>query len=373
VKKIKELWLRIINASVLWFVIPVSIIVIIPTLWYTRPLLNLNTDDITVTVGIGTVVNSTRSAKTAAESIKLTKEKETREQSSHLIVMSLVEKIHFNLPYSTVPSDLSLFDYKIKYDTQDSDLINRFVDVVKKYKEYNYNHKENIHKFKLFNSGKGSAVNLEYTFNFKNLSKFHGYYLSLPLPVVHLGMEPYSLKIKKTSTSKTIIDFQNLYIKEEMLGLEAHINKIRSLSMTEFYADENSFKMYFDIVKPQDDIELFIPNEFIILCKHFLNVKKLQKDLNIVIKNFHGESYLELEKFRNHSPIMPIGEINLTYYDESLIRSGEYDSQKVNELKYTVKIKEIYTDSNKVDMYLEVNLANPEKQPKMNRKVPWLS
>lgn len=53
--------------------------------------------------------------------------------------------------------------------------------------------------------------------------------------------------------------------------------------------------------------------------------------------------------------------MNLTYYDESLIRNGEYDSQKVNELKYTVIIKEIYTDSINVDMYLEVNLSNPEK------------
>jgi len=65
--------------------------------------------------------------------------------------------------------------------------------------------------------------------------------------------------------------------------------------------------------------------------------------------------------FNDHLTIIPVGEMNLTYYDESLIRNGEYDSQKVNELKYTVIIKEIYTDSINVDMYLEVNLSNPEK------------
>lgn len=50
-------------------------------------------------VGIRAVRNSTKSVDIATESIRVSKEKELREQSSHIIVASIIDKFPFNAPF----------------------------------------------------------------------------------------------------------------------------------------------------------------------------------------------------------------------------------------------------------------------------------
>lgn len=63
-----------------------------------RSIFQLAITAIAASVGIGTIINSTRSASISAESIRVTKEKEQREQSPHILALSVSLKIPLSAP-----------------------------------------------------------------------------------------------------------------------------------------------------------------------------------------------------------------------------------------------------------------------------------
>lgn len=392
-RKIKELWLRIINASVLWFVIPVFVIVIIPTLWYTRPLLNLNADDITiykfaitvlgVTVGIGTVVNSTRSAKTAAESMRVTKEKELREQSSHPIILSLIKTFPYNAPMyqgnviydfptktdkERLPKNLnkhldSIGDFILEQqDQHNRAFINRTnTQLIKQNEIKNY--------LEVINTGKGSCVNLKYEFKFINQKEFDGYSVSYEGAKVnkHITMPSYSLSVVEYEKIFEIIIIDNFM--SDFVD-DANITEPLKSTLTEGklkFSKESTFRN-FSSLEPDKKLTLPLPNEFIVLSKHYAIVEILKKKVE---NNDVFNSLLpSINPLLNSNPIKPIGVITLSFYDESLIRTGDYSSDEKTKITYNVSINEnaIISNNTEFDMYLEANLIKTETQSKTQKK-----
>lgn len=387
-RKAKELWIKVISASVLWFVIPTFIIVLAPTLWYTRPLLNLNSDDITiykfaitilgVTVGVGTVINSTRSAKTAAESMEITKRKDIREQSSHPIVLSLIE----NFPYSA-----PLYKQKIIYNFGDEttpsveagslarnkdDLNEATRKIVRnvrlKYVDqlnqslYDQNNIENSLKIK--NVGKGSCTNISYKFDFMNMNQYDNYKVSAPVDTdgFFVALPSYQMEVKKIYDEYEIAVIDN-HIKNYLDFVELEepykSSKVRKIIR---FKDQDLVRNY-SFLEADGQLDIPIPNEFVIMCKHYVIVNIIKNR----VKN--GEIFSSLlpsiKPLLEVENIKPTGLITLSYYDESLIRSTEYYLEDKTHLVYSISVNDDATtyDLDSFDMYLEVNMLSSENTP----------
>ncbi len=121
-------------------------------------------------VGITAVRNSTKSVNIATESIRVIKEKELREQSSHPIVLSFIAKFSYRAP---------MYEKNVSYNFP-REIINGSISEekegrVRDNQRYIKNVKESLvkqdayeHYLELFNTLKGSYVNLEYEFSFVN-------------------------------------------------------------------------------------------------------------------------------------------------------------------------------------------------------------
>ncbi|QNR22485.1 hypothetical protein HNY42_15915 (plasmid) [Exiguobacterium sp. Helios] len=322
-------------------------------------------------VGIRAVVNSSRSAALSAESVRIAtesiefnKNKEKTDQSSHLIAFSLISRIKFNVPNYVEKPIISLgksFDYRSKY-------LNSMIVYIRNKRFNIYKSNEFPYSLEIFNSGKGAAINLEYTFSYVNLTEFKDYYFKTTKALISHDFPGYSfeliqkenidlIRIKDFEIQNRLDDMKMELIKydEEDEFYEAY-KEMKDSAVFE-YAIHNFIPEYKDIIKSQDSVNFNIPTEFTILCNHYINVQRMAQELRI-----HKNKDFDMEIFNiiKNLPI-PTAVIKIRYYDESLIRSGQYNFDKRNELQYNVKLKNNF-DSNFVtkDFYLEVNLSQPE-------------
>lgn len=325
-------------------------------------------------VGIRAVVNSSKSAALAAESMRVTKEKELREQSSHLIVTSIIDKFPFNPP---------LYKEKFLYDLPDestgvrlriktlpeNELEEQIKEFILKTRlefattilEKRYIPESNQHKINIINNGKGSCVNLKYEFSFENISDFVNY--SIPYPESRIAittMYPnYQLSVSEMSKFYEISISDNQILDYlDSTHLEKPFVSIYSGKDYYYYKNQKNIE-YKSYLKPSEGMENSIPNEFMILCKHYA--------IQYYLKN--NDSLYSLVKDRvqpliENPLIKPKGKITVSFYDESLIRTGEYSPEQRTFLEYEVELKDEAikkTIDNDIIFYLEVNLSKSEK------------
>lgn len=356
-----------------------------------RSIFQLAITAIAASVGIGTIVNSTRSASISAESMRVTKAKDIREQSSHPIVLSLIEIFPYNMPLYTKKVDYH-FPTKISLELleiDDDDFIGKMqfeADKPSFERTFNKEVKELIsnldsvkyqistipNEMEIKNVGKGSCVNLNYEFIFKNIREFDGYNVNLAKinNKLKIDVPSYRIIVKKdtdsfhmTITDNHLINFMN-DIDIDYLNIEKNIIN-QSMNSSIVFSEKNIFRNH-NFLESNGTWNVPIPNEFVILSKHYAIMKILSnqlknKELDYTITPFTST-------FLEGNLIKPIGVINLTFYDESLIRTGEYSSGKKTRLTYNVMLNEDATilKGNEFIMYLEANLIKPETSSKLH-------
>lgn len=377
-KKIKKFLLEVTSVSVLWFVIPVFILVITPTLWYTKPLLDLNTHDITiykfaitvlgVTVGIGTVINSTRSASIASESIKITKEKELREQSSHPIILSFIKSFPYKAPIYKSSETNNIYSGEINKPESKEEHFSKFESFkmigedkgtdgnLSGSNSWNTQYIDpyiNEEHLEIINTGKGSCVNLEYEFNFINKDEFAGY--SVVYPVKPKGGEidlpSYEIAVKQSEK-----DYE-LTVVDNNIGKLSHNYKMTDIKFK--FPKENLFKNY-RYLGSGEKINIPLPNYFLILSKHYAIVDILKR--KVADNEITSSSLSLIEPLVSSKLIKPIGVINLSFYDESLIRTGEYSPNEKTKITYNIIVNENTTifKGDRFGIHLESNLVKSE-------------
>ncbi|WP_215085568.1 hypothetical protein [Exiguobacterium sp. s78] len=389
-KKFKDWWIKIISASVLWFVIPTFILVLTPTLWYTRPLLNLNSEDITiykfaitilgVAVGIGTVINSTRSAKAAAESIRVTKEKELREQSPHLLALSESLEIPLGAPmykkyFDESPPDVSLLSrenyrshkeiIEIVEENKDNRHLNiEYIEYYKQYLDYEKfirnlnNNKFDFNEISNFisvlNTGKGTATNLEYEFIFENINVFSRYKFDSSYSASLSSNVPiYSILVEDISTKNALIRVSDLKIPEEYHA----ISYFQEDNVSEYLIKKEE-KVYLNVLPSNKEHQFPIPMMFSIMVKHYVICKYYQDTIK-EIKNYNYLHHL-LDTYINEKIEIPKGKIVIRYMDGEIIRLNNGKKRKV-ELTFDLLLKETsFNISNGIisNVFLETNFVS---------------
>lgn len=341
-----------------------------------RSIYQLGVTAIAASVGIGTIINSTRSASVAAESMKVTKDKEVREQSSHIIPLSSIGYFPLIAPFYKENFNYMLDRFNASVE---QNLINKsYKEGHEILEEFENERKEYLDSFqsnrfdllddnfvvKLVNIGKGSCVNLEYTFEFTNIQEFIGYKIDpnydLISKSVYGNAKPISYSIEITSELE--LKFKDQYLEK---FIDKEYKEWRSLGNGTEYnykIQKNHVTEYTNIVKPSEEIDIYLPDEFLMLCRHYMNIKYLNHEQN--------NGRFEFEKNKGYlkdwlvsKTIKPIGELKISFFEESLIRAGEIDSNKRTELTYRVSLKDIEVKfkNDEVRYYLEINLSSSEK------------
>ncbi len=328
-------------------------------------------------VGIGTIINSARSASTAAESMRVTKDKEKREQASHLIPLSAIELFPLNAPFYT-----EKFIYMINHLTEiteknipdlERDPYGR-ANSEKERKTYlksirNQAYKQTSYSsiINLINVGKGSCVNLEYSFKFLNLNDFKNYSLKPDYNFLdkktHENCVPFAYSMEIDENFNLI--FNDLYIERFVDELYPEWRDAGNETNFNYMMQEENIVEYINIIKPTDELYIKIPNDFMILCKHYMNMSyfldRVENDVLI-----HGAKKEYFEQWKKAKHIKPIGLLKISFFEESLIRTGEINPNMRRELTYQVSLKdvEIKQESFSLRYYLEVNLHEPETKKK---------
>lgn len=323
-------------------------------------------------VGIKAVVNSSKSAALSAESIKLTKEKELREQSSHLIVGSLIDKFPFNAPLYKetflydLPDESEGITFRRKaFPREFSSQVKEFIaetraDFATTILDKRYIPNVNQHVINIMNNGKGSCVNVQYEFLFKNISEFVSYEIPYPEAAISVTSTypTYQLKISemKKFYEIHIIDNHILDYLDSTTIEKPFVGVYSGRSYNYLKREENI--EYINHIKPSETKEVFIPNEFMILCKHYAIQYYLQKNDSLfsLVRN-------RVKPLIDNRLIKPVGKIIISFYDESLIRTGEYSPEQRTVLEYNVELKNEAikkTNDNQTHFYLEVNLSKSE-------------
>lgn len=380
------------KTSVLYFVIPICLVIIAFILWYGYPFKKFTNQNLKVyqlaltafaaTVGIGTVVNSTRSASSAAESVRVTKEKERREQSSHLVVSSTLTKFSISPPmYNN--------EYKYSPPSLNSDIVLSLGEQYKK-EEQNYSLTEDnikriimslrnerlskdkpVNQIKILNIGKGSSINLEVSFEFINKEEFDEYEVSIENDVLNpisATFKPsYNLTVFKNKQTFSINIVDNI--------VSHYLNFINDKNYHSGYYHEVNFVFentqsikYIDFAKSQDEISLPIPNEFMILCKHYAimyHYKKLYeigKISTLVLPN--------VKHLISTRSIKPLGRLTIKYYDEEMVKENYYKDLKKKEIRFDIELKEdsILVENTDLNFYLQVTPVPVEQDPKTQKK-----
>jgi len=311
-------------------------------------------------VGIRAVVNSSKSAALSAESVRIasesmrvTKEKELREQSSHLVPVSPTGKFTLSIPNTKEELIKSNFyDPSLgRHDVSSHSLLQ----VKNRYKSHDLS-KVIINTL---NVGKGTCINLEYTFRIKNIKEYSGYYYSNQIfksVVSHFDQYNLSIEYQESELiekSGIVLRFKDVGMATAMERVNIPQFEIENASNSVVVIEKESYVKYMGFVKPQSEIELPIPNEFMILCKQYLIAKN-----NFILEDLRND---QNQIKSNSRPIRPIGEVVLKYHDESLIRSGELSPDKKSVLEYTIVLKDIESNSlSEMPFYLEINLSKPE-------------
>lgn len=326
-------------------------------------------------VGIRAVVNSSKSATLAAESMRVTKEKELREQSSHLIVTSIIDKFSFNPPLYKekflydIPDESTGIELRIKTFPKNKieEQLNEFIlktrlEFATAILEKRYIPENSHHKINIVNNGKGSCVNLKYEFSFENISEFEGYNISYPesrtsvttmYPTYQISVSEMSKFYEISISDNQILDYL------DSTNLEKPFVSAYSRKDYFYYKNQKNIE-YKSYLKPSEGMENSIPNEFMILCKHYA--------IQYYLKNNNDSLYSlvrdRVQPLIDNPLIKPKGKITVSFYDESLIRTGEYSPEKRTFLEYEVELKDEAIKrniDNDIIFYLEVNLSKSEK------------
>lgn len=328
-------------------------------------------------VGIGTIINSARSASTAAESMRVTKDKEKREQASHLIPLSAIELFSLNAPFYT-----KKFIYLINHLTEikeknipdlERDPYGR-VNSEKERESYLNSIRDHVYEkaadssiISLINVGKGSCVNLEYSFKFLNLNDFKNYSLKPDYKFLyqktHEDCEPfaYSMEIDENLD----LMFNDLYIERFVDEVYPEWRDAGNGTDFNYMMQEQHIVEYINIIKPTGELYIKIPNDFMMLCKHYMNMSYFfDRVENGELISGAKKEYFEQWKKEKH--IKPIGSLKISFFEESLIRTGEINPNMRRELTYQVSLKdvEIKRENHSLRYYLEVNLSQSETKKK---------
>lgn len=338
---------------------------------------------IAASVGIGTIINSTRSASTATESMRVTKEKELREQSSHPIILSLIDAFPYKAPLYNIDV---LYDFpsplREEYTKQEFQNLEKFIleqenrnrqQYINKIKSQHFKKEKSNYHLEVINTGKGSCVNLEYEFEFSNMKELSGHSVNYPDMQIsrHKTIPSYSLSVNEYKRTYEISMIDN-HIFEFIDSIDMKEGfKRMALEGSLKFGKENTFKNY-SLLESGQKLPLPLPNEFIVLSKHYAIVEILKK--KVENNEIYSSLMPSIEPLIISKPIKPVGTITLTFYDESLIRSGTYSADKKTKITYSVSIKDsaISMNDDKFDMYLEANLVKPEIQSKINKKRAYI-
>lgn len=367
------------EASVLYIVVPICFTIVCLSIWYGYPFNKITDQDLKIyqlaltafaaTVGIGTVVNSSRSTDTALKSMKLSEKKEVREQSSHLVTSSKVNSFKISPP---MYKDEHIYSPTMQMGKPLHDLIYEHHDSHEAYKEAEKNfkrslmsiqdervdHENKLNMIHLLNIGKGVCLNIEYEFEFKNMTEFIGHSVAYneekmgEYDVVSPAVYPsYDIVVDEYKNHLKIITKDHAL---SYLTKQVHMTESEQYfySVSEIIFWNNKQKTYIPFLQPGEDIFLPLPNEFMILCKHYLIMS--------IYKKYDNESLISkyIKPGINHlidsESISPIGCIKMSYMDEEDVRMNNNTNER-KELIFDVRIKDesIYKHDEDIYFYLE--------------------
>lgn len=343
-------------------------------------------------VGIRAVVNSSKSAKLSAESVRIatesirvTKEKELREQSPHLIALSESLEIPVATPIFKELPDYSFpqIDKIIENDTliYRDDVLNYisnkgnnklfFIDedkeryykqlldlkqFVKSYLDNKFKFQETNHFISVLNSGKGTAVNIEYEFIFENIdayseyefNSYPGFFTSSTIPI-------YKLKVDNINDTEPCI-----YVTDQKLTKDKYVfDQYKSVSMADYIISHDNI-VYLNVLPPGEEHKFPIPIVFSIITKHYVLCNFYQNfysnNLSDVARD-HFRPYLE-EKIEP-----PKGKLIIRYVDDELSRLDDISKDKI-ELIFSLSVKKTDINFNEgilSNVFLETNYISSKK------------
>ncbi|RJO94960.1 hypothetical protein D3D03_16010 [Exiguobacterium sp. RIT452] len=371
---------KIRKASVLYFVIPICLAIVIFILWYGYPFKKFTNQNLKVyqlaltafaaTVGIGTVVNSSRSADTALKSIELATKKESREQSSHLIISSTLTKFGVSPPmyeneFEYSPSGLFSAFYKSikdKYEEEDKETEYIVIEesaekTVRTLRSKKLIQDNPFNHMGILNIGKGSCINLEISFEFMNKEDFKDYSVSLKrdtsTPQGTSFYPSYDLNVLKNEKIFSIEIIDNAV--KHYLKLFNNENLQTGAFTKANFTFENSKQIrYVNFINSTDEIVYKIPNDYMILCKHYA-ILHYYKKLNKVGK-IPSFVYPNIEHLILSDVIKPLGRLTIKYYDEEVVKENYYHDLKKKEINFDIVIKDesISLEDRNLNFYLEI-------------------
>lgn len=369
------------------------------TLWYGYPYdeltnKNLKIYQLAITslaalVGVGTVYNSTRSSSSAAHSLKLSIDKENREQSSHLIALSesleipLVAPIHKKSFKEDYPDTTLLRGGQVDYykklknyiDNNQDNIevifgeqalrLERYNEAVKEFDKYMNKVIKNIlqpreteHFLSVLNSGKGTSVNIEYEFSFENLKEFSGYEFS------SINDEPTFRNTPSYSISIGIIDDESElpFIKVTDGDLTRDIKEMSQyFGFDEAnYLLDDSHIMYLNLVSPGESHSFPIPSSFSVLAKHYMICKHYKENYILSDSELSPQT---ITSFKEAKVIMPKGKVLIRYTDDEITRTDSKSGGQI-ELVYEICFKETtlnFYDDTISNVYLEAKYISTKK------------
>lgn len=395
-----ELILALIIAVFVCIVLIVSFN--IDTLKERLPIYQLIVPTLATGIGVATVINSSRSINIASKAINISIENQIRDKSAHLVINSYFQKgLPRIAPFIKQNENINgeLYSLKTSYDRKKIEDImypRKYLNIASFYLEGdpntiypNFFSLETIdQELTVVNTGKGSALNIEYSFEFSNIDKFVGEELSVKKQKIYSHTShphrfiSYDIKVSKEldesgETGFYIFSFRdNLDYVKDYMNIPKNLDMARKVSSTEnqkntrmkkleiinetksveqidsdqkIIKKQRSLKMkqprivdYIENIDSGKSSKIQLPMEFVILCRHY------------AICEFINNHYASSED--NLKSISPEGIIKLSYSDEHLIRSGEYSSVQKSFLTLSIKPKklQVQSKSSGIKLYLEV-------------------
>lgn len=343
-------------------------------------------------VGIRAVVNSSKSAKLSAESVRIatesirvTKEKEQREQSPHLIALSesfeipLAAPIFRKIPDYSFPNiDRIIHNDNFEYHEEVMEYIDEkkekraiFTDLDKEryyqqhldlenfsesYLENRFKSHETAHFISILNSGKGTAVNIEYEFIFENIATFNEYkFNSYPGFSTSRNTPRYILEVDNINEKNPRISVSDLRLAKDRyyLGYYDDLSK-------EDYIIVNGNIVYLNVLPPGKEHKFPIPMIFSIITKHYIICKFYQK---FYLDNLSSLARDDFAPYLEEKLEAPKGKLIIRYIDDELSRLDNTSKNKI-ELDFSLSIRETEINPNEgilSNIFLETNFISSRK------------
>lgn len=327
---------------------------------------------IAASVGIGTIINSTRSASIAAESMRVTKGKESREQSAHFLISSEMNYFSISPPMYKNDTEYSMIKKMAKYleinvpkgefifiNEVESENYSRksFLNASSDIRDNRIKTTDTINTLKILNIGKGVGVNIEYSFNFLNMNDFKDYSTLNKHREFSASsaMEypPYDINVQNNDNLFLIemVD-STILAYADKIGI-GNVLKNHHSKITLVY-EKHPNKNYIDYLKSSDETCIPIPNEFMVLSKHYAIIYFYKKLLNS--KKLSKGEMLNLNHLLEVDAIKPVGRFEIQYYNEEEIRAKFEGDRKKEQLFFEIYLKDdsIYKQDDKLHFNLEV-------------------